>query len=153
MSHTNEQFRHLVKKHLSILFLFLSTLVTASPIIEWSCTEEIMTCGMEMSDMSNMSCCGGESTQGSHSMDMNMPCCTPASRVLSSTTELKVESLKITQDTKAKTANIKSQWFNSNYLENRSTVDLVSVTPLSVSTTGFKFKNIDPLSYICTYRI
>ena len=139
-----------MKKYLSILFLFLSFLVTASPVIEWSCTEEVMTCGMEMSDMS---CCGADAEQGSRSMDMNMPCCTVASRVLVTSTELKVQTPKVVQDTKAKTANIKSQWFNSNYLEDLKFIDLVSVSPLSVSTFGFKYKDIDPLSYICIYRI
>lgn len=86
-------------------------------------------------------------------MDLNMPCCNVASRVLVTSTELKVQSPKVVQDTKAKTANIKSRWFNSNYLENLSSIDLVSVTPLSVSSSGFKYKDIDPLSYICIYRI
>lgn len=142
-----------MKKYLSILFLFLSFLVTASPIIEWSCTEEVMTCGMEMSSDGGMSCCGGDMEQGSRSMDMNMPCCTVASRVLVTSTELKVQTPKVVQDTKAKTANIKSQWFNSNYLEDLRSIDLVSVSPLSVSVSGFKYKDIDPLSYICIYRI
>ncbi|MDR0228071.1 MAG: hypothetical protein LBI72_03290 [Flavobacteriaceae bacterium] len=142
-----------MKKYLSILLLLLSTLVTASPIIEWTCTEEVMVCGMEMSGDNNMSCCSGDIEQGSRSMDMNMPCCNVASRVLVTSTELKVQSPKVVQDTKAKKANIKSRWFNSNYLENLSSVDLVSVTPLSVSSSGFKYKDIDPLSYICIYRI
>ncbi|WP_225600674.1 hypothetical protein [Myroides odoratimimus] len=143
----------IVKKYLSILLLFFSTLVAASPIIEWSCTEEVMVCGMPMGDDAEMSCCGNDMSQTASGMDMNMPCCTVASRVLVSATELKVQSPKVVQDTKAKTANIKSQWFNSNYLEDLKTVDLVSVTPLSNSTYGFKYKGIDPLSYICIYRI
>ncbi|AJH15273.1 hypothetical protein [Myroides profundi] len=142
-----------MKKYLSILFLFLSFLVTASPVIEWSCTEEVMTCGMEMSTEGGMSCCGGDMEQSSRSMDMNMPCCTVASRVLVTIAELKVQTPKVVQDTKAKIANIKSQWFNSNYLEDLKSIDLVSVSPLSVSVSGFKYKDIDPLSYICIYRI
>lgn len=143
-----------MKKHLSILLLFFSVLVTASPIIDWSCTEEVMLCGMEMDGSETMSCCANDMEQSSSNIgDMNMPCCTPASRVVTSATELKVTSPKVIQATKAKTANIKSKWFNSNYVEDYKTIDLVSVTPLSESPFGFKFKDIDPLSYICTYRI
>lgn len=142
-----------MKKHLSILFLFLSFLVTASPIIEWSCTQEVMTCGMEISSENTATCCSKDMEQSSHGMDMNMPCCSVASRVLVTSTELKVQTPKVIQDTKSKTANIKSQWFNSNYLEDLKSIDLVSVSPLSVCVSGFKFKDIDPLSYICIYRI
>lgn len=141
-----------MKKYTSILFLFLSVLVMANPIIDWSCTEDVMMCGMDMSKDNNMSCCAMDTKQPAHGMS-DMTCCPAPARVVSQTIELNVEVAQTIDVAKEKKANIKAKWFNSNYLSDWRTVDLTSVTPTSIASDGFKFKDDNRLDYICTYRI
>lgn len=141
-----------MKKYASILFLFLSVLVMANPVIDWSCTEKVMTCGMDMSGDSDMSCCAMDMEKASNDIT-NMMCCPAPMRVVSPTIDLTIEVTQTVDIAKEKKANIKAKWFNSNYLSDWRTVDLTSVTPTSIASDGFKFKDDNRLDYICTYRI
>lgn len=136
-----------MKRYISILFLLLSTLVMANPIIDWTCAEEVMVCSMD--DNGDMSCCSADANHATS----DMTCCPAMPRVMVTHHDLKVEVSQCVTIAKTKVAAIKTKWFNSNYVSDWKHIDLVSVTPTTPSIDGFKFKDIDRLNYICIYRI
>ncbi|UVD79202.1 hypothetical protein NWE55_13875 [Myroides albus] len=142
-----------MKKLFSILFLFLSVLASANPLLDMNCLDTEMVCGMDMSKMQDMSCCSDMNHNANQSSPMDMMCCI-APRVVVSNTDLQTEQTQTVSIVKAKKASIiRTKWFNSNYLSDLKFVDTVSVTTTTFDVDGHKYQALDRLSYICIYRI
>jgi len=138
-----------MRKYVFLLLLSLSVLVTANPIVSWNCNDMAMA---DCMDMDHMPCCANDD-MGSHQNMADMLCCSPMARLNITQVDLQVETTTATPNTKEEKAAIKVKWFNSNYLTDLKSIDPTSSYFSSLAGDGFKYKSMDRLSYICTYRI